>query len=491
MRITETAALENCLTFAYNVGCYPDQLQRFINAGYVPQPRQMEFHAAARLCDEPGGPDLVGYGGTRGQAKSHAVLAQVAMDDCQRVPGLKWLYLRKIGRSAGEQFEDLIDKLFSLIPHDYTPSKKLLRFPNGSRIILGGYRDEKDVDAYIGIEYDGIIIEDATTLSEAKFNAIRGSLRTSKPNWRPRLYAPANPGGIGHAWYKRIFVDPWIRKQETNTRFIHTVMGDNIFIDEGYKRYLDGLTGWLRRAWRDGDFSIAAGQFFTNFDPLTHIVDPFDIPLDLTVWASMDYGFAHWNVVHLFAKDGDGNRYVVDEYANRKTLIPHTADGIKAMLGRNRIPLSRLNVFVAGTDVFIKRFINNPNDEPTTIADEYKKYGITLAPAETDRINGAAKIMTLLGSDAISPPIPPRLFIFNRCVGLINNLPEMQHDPRRGEDVLKVDCNSETGEGGDDYYDNLRYGMMIEFSAAPAGATVQDIDTDIYKPHRNRLIGGR
>jgi hypothetical protein len=35
----------------------------------------------------------------------------------------------------------------------------------------------------------------------------------------------------------------------------------------------------------------------------------------------------------------------------------------------------------------------------------------------------------------------------------------MQHDPRRQEDVLKVDADI-NGEGGDDEYDSARYGLM-------------------------------
>ena len=56
--------------------------------------------------------------------------------------------------------------------------------------------------------------------------------------------------------------------------------------------------------------------------------------------------------------------------------------------------------------------------------------------------------------------ITPRLFIFDRCRRLIETLPQMQHDPRRSEDVLKVNCDPDTGEGGDDAYDYLRYGLM-------------------------------
>lgn len=459
--ITATQELEDIVTYAvFKAGCDPDQLQRFIEAGYIPQARQMEFHAAARAADEPDGPERIGYGGTRGQAKSHAILGQVGMDDCQRFPGLKVLYLRNIGKAAAEQFEDLITKLFSLVPHIYKSSKGLLNFPNGSRVVLGGFKDESEIDAYIGIEYDLIVIEDATTLSETKYNAICGSLRTSKPGWRPRLYASANPGGVGHAWYKRIFVDPWTQKKETLTRFIHTVMGDNVFIDEGYARYLNGLTGWLRRAWRDGDFTIAAGQFFTNFDPLIHVIDPFDLPDSWTFWVAMDYGFVHWNMIYLLAQDGDGNRYVIDEYATRRTLVPQVVEGFQAMLERSGIQFSQVEQFLAGPDIFANRGTTQ------TIAEQYENHGVQWEPAQTDRINGAAKIMDYLGSKEQN--IPARLFIFRRCHRLIECLPMMQHDPKRGEDVLKWDCNSETGEGGDDPYDCLRYGMMTEGGVAIA-----------------------
>ncbi|MHC4687464.1 MAG: phage terminase large subunit, partial [Planctomycetota bacterium] len=96
----------------------------------------------------------------------------------------------------------------------------------------------------------GIILEDATTLTKSKFDRIRGSLRTSKEGWRPKLYASANPGGVGHAWFKKFFVDPYTLGKETNTRFIQAQPGDNPFINETYRNYLDSLTGWLRRAWR-------------------------------------------------------------------------------------------------------------------------------------------------------------------------------------------------------------------------------------------------
>lgn len=467
---TITPNLTKCLLTAHRVGCDADQMTRFIEAGYVPLPRGLEFHAAAREADTIDDQTMIGYGGSRGEAKSHAVIAQVGLDDCQRLPEAKWLYLRRIKGSAGEQLEDLISKVFAHIPHEFTQSKHRVSFPNGSSIRIGGYRDRNQLYSLIGIQYDGIIVEDATTLDKDAIDHIRGSARSSKPGWQPRLYLPSNPGGVGHAWYKEMIYDPWEQGRETNTRFIHARPEDNPFIDPGYRKYLDGLAGWLRRAWRDGDYSIAAGQFFTTFDPKVHVIEPIKLdPMGHHWWGSLDYGRVHWNMTYLLCQAGE-RIYVVDEHAARRQLIKHIAGDIKAMLGRNGNPY--LHTFVAGQDVFATRHTE------MTIAEEYGANGITLSPAKMDRINRASRVMELLGSpnpQDRESKIEPGLFIFDRCKKLIKCLPKMQHDPGRGEDVLKVNANPETGEGGDDPYDALGMGLMERMGRYGYGKnTMQD-----------------
>lgn len=449
--ITANRELNRLGILACRVGCPQDQLARFLQAGYVPQPRQLEFHAAARECDDAGGPDRIGYGGTRGQAKSHAALAQLVIDDMQQVEGLKGLYLRKVGKKAQESFEDLSRKVLRFLPHK--PSIGKLALPNGSFVIMGGFHTENQIDDYLGIEYDVIVLEDAPSLTKSKYDAVRGSLRTSREDWRPRLYATANPGGVGHQWYKAEFYDPWKRDREFETRFIHTTLGDNVFINPEYERYLNSLTGWLRRAWRDGDFEISAGQFFNTWDTNIHVIEPFDVPHGWRVWAALDYGFVHWNEIGLFVEDGDGNVYLIDEHAARRWLVPQHANAVKAMLGRSNYRLSDLYQFVSGPDVFAQR-----GGDEETVADKYEKEGITLIPAPTDRINGAAEVLARLGNPEAD--VKPSLFIFSRCRRLIECLPILEHDPHRPEDILKIDCDSDTGQGGDDSYDMLRYGLM-------------------------------
>jgi phage terminase large subunit len=470
---TASAAFVRYITAAQQAGCPPDQIKQFVRLGIVLQPRQLEASAAARSCDREDGPTEIGYGGARGGGKSHWAVAQLT-DDCLRFAGLKCLLLRKVGKANKENFGDLIRRILKKqkVSYTYTQHDGTLRFANGSSIILGHFQAEKDIDAYLGLEYDVIAVEEATTLSASKYRSIQTCNRTSKPGWRPRMYSTTNPGGIGHGWYKARFLDPHRKKTQTSTYFVSATIDDNAFVNKDYEKVLNSLCGWQLRAWRYGDWDIAAGQYFTNFRPQIdgapyHVLPSvgFTIPANWQVWAALDYGFTHYTSVHLFAKDSDGRLFVVDEHCERGWVPKRHVPSIKEMLARNGLSLTRLWRFVAGADVFS----NNPDGGTT--ADLYAELGVRLECANNDRIAGATRILSLLGdADAttknaegvlVPAPIPPTLFILDRCTRLIECLPALQHDPHRPEDVLKVDCDDD-GLGGDDAYDDFRYGVMVD-----------------------------
>ena len=439
---------ERFATAAKDAGCPRDQIENFIAGGYIPQPKQLEFHAMAREMDKDGTFDELGIGGSRGGSKSHAVYTQMVLDDAERLPGYKGLFLRNIGGSARESFEDLISKATPHLYQYYQPGNGRLLLPNGSRIVLGGFYTEKDIGKYLGLEYDSIAIEELTLLSKEMYDKLLGSLRSSKNNWRARLYMSTNPGGIGHAWVLKRFIQPAKQKERGKTAFIFAGYKDNKYLSPEYVRYLDGLTGWLGRAWREGDWNISAGQYFTEFDESIHVVEFVGSPY-WEWWLAMDYGYQHYTVFHLFAKDGDGNVYIVDEHAERRWPVKAHADAVKEMVKRRASRV--IKKAVAGSDVFAKK-----GDE-ATIAEQYKQCNIDLEAAQMDRINGWAEILKRLGS--VEHGIKPTLFIHPRCARLIECLPTLQHDPHRPEDVLKVDCDDE-GNGGDDAGDCARYGIL-------------------------------
>ncbi len=345
-----------------------------------------------------------------------------------------------------------------------------MTFKNGSRIVAGHFQNEKDIDAYLGLEYDVIGVEEATTLSSRKYADISTCCRSSKVlpdghHWRPRIYSTSNPGGVGHAWYRTRFVAPYAEKRETETRCIPARVGDNRFNNPEYTKILANLTGWQKRAWFEGDWDIAAGQFFTTFRREVHAVEAFDDTRAREWFAALDYGFTHYTVVLLGCTDGDGNVLVVDEHAERLWLPQRHAEGVRAMLARHvtsaewrgqsaerrktrPLQITDLKGFVAGADVFSKQ------SDGTTVAAQYAKLGIRLTCANTDRVNGWAEVLNRFGDP--SAGIAPRLFIHRRCGRLLDCVPSLQHDPNRPEDVLKVDAD-EDGIGGDDSADALRY----------------------------------
>jgi hypothetical protein len=309
------------------------------------------------------------------------------------------------------------------------------------------------VDAYLGLEYDVIGIEEATTLTARKYQDITTCCRSSRvlangQHWRPRIYSTTNPGGVGHAWYRNRFVAPMVEGRETETRFIPARVTDNSFNNPEYRRVLEGLSGWQKRAWLDGDWDIAAGQYFTTFRREVHVVEDFDETRAREWFCALDYGFAHYTVALLGCRDGDGNLFVVDEHAERLWLPQRHAAGIKAMLGRHGLTLEQLRRFVAGADVFSRQ------GDGLTVAQQYSRQGIRLVPASMDRVNGWAAVQQGLG-DAQNG-VRPTLFIHARCGRLVETVPALQHDPNRPEDVLKVDCDKD-GVGGDDAADCLRY----------------------------------
>ena len=317
--LTASSEIESMAEAMRDAGLPVDQAARFIGAGYVAIEGMLPFHAWAREADQPGGPTWIALGGKRGPGKSHTIMAQVGLDDCQRHADLKVLFLRKIQKAAAESLEDVIRRVFAFTP--YTSNRDRVSFPNGSRILIGGFKDEKDIDKYLGIEYDIIVVEECTQLIENKIDQLRGSLRTSKPDWRPRIYLSTNADGVGLSWFKRRFVEPRRARNETDTRFLDVSHIHNPFINGEYQDWLDGLKGSLRKAWRDGDWDAFAGMAFPQWNRDKHVVEPFDIPDNWIKWRATDWGYSAPFCTLWLAKNPDTRRiYVYRElYATELT----------------------------------------------------------------------------------------------------------------------------------------------------------------------------
>lgn len=453
METVNQKALENCLKTAKAAGVLREQAQALLESGYIPLPWQWEFHAQARRADQPGGPVDIGLGGARGPGKSHAVLSQTGLDDCQRVKGLKGLFLRQTGIAAKESFDDLVNKVLK-DRVGYTKSGHILKFNNDSRIVLGGFQDQNDIDKYIGIEYDFIIVEELNQLTADKYTKLRGSLRTSKPNWRPRMYTSFNPGGIGHGFVKDRYIIPFRSGNQKDTVFVGSNYKANPYLNKEYIEYLESLSGDLGRAWREGEWDLFAGQAFSELRADKHLIEPFEIPDWWTKFGAYDHGFNHPFSFGEFAVDDDGNVYLYRRVSDRLKRV----DEISEMIGDT----SHLSFIYAGHDCWNK----GRGGEPT-IAEQFRKCRkpLSLVKANIARVAGASQIRqyiawqkTIKSKDGTMVDGKPKFYIFRSEAAVYEVLTRMIFDDKRPEDVLKVDAVE--GVGGDDDYDMVRMGLM-------------------------------
>ena len=440
--INDPVSLENYAHQAKAAGMPKDQFGSFLESGYISLPKMTYFHAAARMADKQGGPIEIGMGGARGPGKSHAALAQAGLDDCIRFPGLKVLFLRKLAKSASESFEDLIQKVFKYTQHTYVPSRNRLEFPNGSSIVLGGFNNESEIDKYLGIEYDVIILEEATQISKRKYDMLMGSLRTTKPGWRTRIYLTTNPGGIGHAWFKDKFVRSYRAGGEELILFIPATYKDNPFLPPEYIHYLENLEGGLGKAWRDGDWDVFEGMAFPQWDYERHTCDPFVIPNHWPKWRAVDWGYSAPFAAYWAARDIDTQRI----YVYRELYGPGYTDIQQARMIRENTPGDELIKATFMDPAMWSRNRQNSDNQVYSTADTYIDEGVFPTKADNDRLSGKRKFDRVLGNLADGSP---GLIIFKSCRNAIRTIPELIYDATRPEDV---DTTQE-----DHAYDGIRY----------------------------------
>ena len=290
----------------------------------IPTERQRQFFASRAR--------FTAYGGARGGGKSWALRRKlIAM--CLRYPGLRCLLIRRtLPELRANHLYPFLKEYRALL--QYREAEKALLLPNGSRIELGFCANDRDVLRYQGQEYDIIAIDEATQLSEFRFSIFKACLRGTSHVPR-RMYLTCNPGGIGHAWVKRLFIDREFRAGENpdDYAFIPALVYDNTALmtaDPDYIRSLESLPDRLRDAWLFGRWDVFEGQFFPEFDTAVHVCTPSVIPQTTKRFVAVDYGFDMLAAL-LVGVDCMGNYWVIDEHCESGLTLSEAAHRIAAL----------------------------------------------------------------------------------------------------------------------------------------------------------------
>lgn len=418
------------------------------------QPKQKAFlHTVERT-------PISFYGGAKGGGKSKGVRDIMLLRRFQYAKTHGGLFRRTYKELEGNHIRPLF-KDFPQLREYWNEGKKILTLPNGSTLEFCHAENEKDVDLYQGREFEDLAIEEAGQWTEGMFRKLLGSNRSSTPGFQPRALLTGNPGGVGHSWLKRLFVDRRFntRERPSDYAFIQALVDDNaalIHNDPDYVHRLESEPNEaLRKAYRYGSWDIFAGQFFSEIRREVHLVKPFTIPRHWTRFGSYDFGFNHPAAFGWFACNEDGDVYLyqelirsqmrVDQFAFELNRHHHTAD---------------LSPIVAGWDCWAKKSVLQ-SGTPPTVAEEFLKHNICLTRASIDRIQGASQVRNYLAwQNLANGRNKPRFFIFETCPISFDCLTRMEYDPDRPEDVLKIDATDGDPLSGDDAYDMIRMGLM-------------------------------
>lgn len=435
------------------------------------------------------------FGGAKGGGKS-AGLRKIFL-------GRRFKYQGSVGAIFRKTYPELeanhIRPMFEEYPdlrQYYNESKKLLTLPNSSSLQFCHASSERDLDLYQGREFNDLGIEEAGQWTETMFRRLMGSNRSSKPGIPARAALTANPGGTGHKWLKRLFIERRFNERERpeDYAFIQALVRDNAALldnDPDYVRRLEAEPSEvLRRAYLHGDWDIFAGQFFGEIRREIHFIPPFDIPVHWNRFAAYDFGFNHPAAFGWFAVDEDGTVYLYRELIKAQLRVDQFANAV------NQYPETKEMPIYAGWDAWVQKGIIKEGTPPT-IADEFSSHGLFLKKAVIDRVQGAAQLRKYLAWQNIpGGRDKPRFYIFNTCPISFDCLTRVEHNPDKVEDVLKIDAIDGDPMTGDDAYDMVRMGLMsrppitdaiIKKAAIGSKAWYEEQAKDIWERERENL----
>ena len=411
------------------------------------------------------------YGGSAGGGKSFALLVD-PLRFCD-YSGHSALILRR----TNDELRELIHKSSEVYPKAFPGAKWSERksqwtFPSGARIWLTYLEQDKDVLRYQGQSFTFVGFDELTQYpTPFPWDYLRSRLRSTDPDIPVYMRATTNPGGHGHAWVKKMFIDPspsnapfWATDIESSTvlkypkghskegkplfrrLFIPASLKDNpyLFNTGEYETMLLSLPEVQRKQLLYGSWDVAEGAAFTEFDRSVHVIAPYKIPTGWRKFRACDYGYGSYSAVLWFAVTPDNTLVVYREMYVSKVLAVDLGRAIMEMEKED----GAISYAVLDSSCWHKR-----GDTGPSLAEQMNLEGCRFRPSDRSRgsrVSSKNEIHRLLQIDEDTDL--PGMQIFNTCTNLISQLPILPIDKKNPEDI---NTHSE-----DHLYDALRYGVQ-------------------------------
>ncbi len=403
----------------------------------------------------------VAYGGARGGGKSWFVQWK-AIILCFKWPGIDVLITRKTYKELDNNHIQPMLKLLKGIAK-YNKSDKRFVFPNGSTINFGYCNTDSDLGQYQGAQHDVWFADEAGQFQEKWLQYIDTCVRGVN-GYPKRTYYTLNPGGPSHGYFKRLFVDKRYEDGEDpeDYAFVQALVTDNHALMEmqpEYMKSLEKLPPKIREAWLYGRWDVYEGQFFEDFvdrpehyqdRQWTHVIDPFEIPENWTIYRSFDWGYAKPFSCGWWAVSPDGVLYRILELygctkepnTGVKWTPPKVFEEIARIEREHRWLKDKQIIGIADPAIWNAEY-------GESIAETAAKYRVYFSPGDHQRLPGWMQVHYRLAFDDNGLPM---MYIFSNCKAFIRTIPTLQYDEHKPEDL-------ET-EGEDHVADEVRYLCM-------------------------------
>lgn len=276
------------------------------------------------------------YGGAAGGGKSDALLMG-ALEDVNEA-GYAALLLRRTFQDLalpGAIMERSQQWLAETDAH-WNGSEKRWTFPGGATVSFGYLETEQDKYRYQSSEFQYIGVDELTQFSETQHTYMLSRIRRpAGSKLRLRSRSATNPGGRGHEWVKRRFVDPATRGERA---FVPATLEDNPHIDQlEYEKALALLDATTQAQLRRGLWVRDTGGLVYKYNADRNAVQamPDNYPETWRHVLGVDLGASESKPTTAFAVLGycrtDLGVYVV-ESEKRAAMIPSTiAERIQAL----------------------------------------------------------------------------------------------------------------------------------------------------------------
>ena len=417
----------------------------------------------------------IGFGGARGGGKSWAVRVKAILL-CLKYAGIKCMIVRKTyAELTANHIVPMVELLHCYAPKkddriaSYNDAKKTITFSNGSTILFRYCDNEKDAERFQGTEVDVLFVDEATHQSEEKWKKLTACVRGVN-KFPKRIYATMNPGGEGHAWVKRLFIDRNFHRGENANDyvFIKSKVTDNTALmreNPDYIEQLEALPPQLRKMWLEGDWDVASGMVFEEFrnDPdhyldrqWTHVIEPFEIPDSWKIYRGFDFGYNKPFSCQWFAVDTDGVVYnILELYGCQKDVNGEDIANVRVKWTPQKMfseihKIESEHRWLKGKQII---GIADPacwnSETGESVAETAAKYQVFFNKGDNNRLSGWMQMHYRLAFDENGFPM---MYIFKNCKSFIRTIPLMMYDEHKPEDI---DSDLE-----DHNLDSCRYFLM-------------------------------